>query len=255
MLETAKAETEVIPTVSVPPPSSAAGVNWTRFLAFGTSAGIAIVDSDLGASDLEIALVRARPGGVTVVAHATISNYRNRPPAEWGREFRDFLIKHGEKHLSATVLLPRQDVIVRVAEVPGVQKKDIPSALEFQIDSMHPYGEESVAFGWAKADLNHAMVGIVRQATLDEYVAAFNQAGIAVAGFTFSASAIYSAMRVFGAAPKDFATVTMRATACSRFMAKALPSRSSPRNSIWRRPARLPWLIQNFGSPAKSGQA
>ncbi len=88
-----------------------------------------------------------------------------------------------------------------------LEKKDIPSALEFQIDSMHPYGEEPVAFGWAKADMNHAMVGIVRQATLDEYVAAFDQAGIAVAGFTFSASAIYSALRVFGTAPKDFAVV------------------------------------------------
>jgi Tfp pilus assembly protein PilN len=202
MLETAKAETEITPTVSASPPSSVGGVNWTRFLAFGTAAGVTI-----GASDLEVALVRARPGGATVVAHATISNYRNRPPAEWGSEFRDFLIKHGEKHLSATVLLSRQDVIVRVAGVPGVQKKDIPAALEFQIDSMHPYGEEPVAFGWAKADLNHAMVGIVRQATLEEYVAAFDQAGIAIAGFTFSASAIYSALRVFGAAPKDFAVV------------------------------------------------
>ncbi len=36
MLETAKPETELTPTVSSPPPSSANGVDWTRFLVFGT---------------------------------------------------------------------------------------------------------------------------------------------------------------------------------------------------------------------------
>jgi Tfp pilus assembly protein PilN len=200
MVETAS--DTLTPTVSTPPPTSSAGANWTKYLVFGTSAGIAIVDSDL-----EVALVRARPNGVTVAAQATISNFRNRPPAEWGREFRDFLIKNGEKHLSATVLLPRRDVIVRLAAVPGVQKKDIPAALEFQIDSMHPYGDEPVAFAWAKADANTAMVGIIRESSLDAYVDAFQQAGIAVAGFTFSASAIYAALRVFGAAPKNFAII------------------------------------------------
>jgi Tfp pilus assembly protein PilN len=199
MVETA---TEIIPTVSTPPPSSAAGANWTKYLAFGTSAGIAI-----GESALEVALVRARPNGVTVAAQATISNFGARQPIEWGREFRDFLMKNGEKHLSATVLLPRRDVIVRVAAVPGVQNKDLRAALEFQIDSMHPYGDEAVAFGYAKADAGNALVGIIRQSTLDAYIELFEQAGIAVAGFTFSASVMYAALRVFGAAPKDFAIV------------------------------------------------
>jgi Tfp pilus assembly protein PilN len=202
MLETSRADTEIVPTVSTAPPSSALGADWTRYLAFGTSVGIAIGDSHL-----EVALVRARPNGVTVAAQATISDYRRRTPAEWGREFRDFLIKNGEKHLSATILLPRREVIVRLASVPGVQKKDIPAALEFQIDSMHPYGDEPVAFAWAKADATTAMVGIIRSSKLDDYVEAFQQAGIAVAGFTFSASAVYSALRLFGKAPKDFAIV------------------------------------------------
>ena len=124
MLETSRAETEIVPTVSTAPPSSALGADWTRYLAFGTSVGMAIGDSHL-----EVALVRARPNGITVAAQATISDYRRRTPAEWGREFRDFLIKNGEKHLSATILLPRREVIVRLASVPGVQKKDIPAAL------------------------------------------------------------------------------------------------------------------------------
>ena len=196
-------ETESLaPTVSSPPPSSADGANWTKYAAFGTSCGVTI-----GESVLEIALVRARPNGVTVAAQATISDYRHRPAAEWGKEFRDFLARNGEKHLSATVLLPRHAVIVRVAAVPGVQKKDVAAALEFQIDSMHPFGDEAVAFAWAKADANNVMVGVVRQSVIDGYVELFEQAGIAVAGFTFSASALYSALRVFGDAPKDFAIV------------------------------------------------
>jgi Tfp pilus assembly protein PilN len=36
---------------------------------------------------------------------------------------------------------------------------------------------------------------------------AFQEAGVAVAGFTFSASALYAALRLFGPAPKDFAIV------------------------------------------------
>jgi Tfp pilus assembly protein PilN len=188
--------------VAAPLQPAAPAQNWTRYLAFGTAAGIAIGDSDL-----EIALIRARPNGISVAARATIADFRHRAPADWGKEFRDFLQTHGEKHLSATVLLPRRDVIVRLASVPGVQKKDIPGALEFQIDSMHPYGNEPVAFAWAKAGVNNVLVGLIRQSILDDYVQLFQSAAIAVEGFTFSASALYAALRVFGPAPKDFAIV------------------------------------------------
>jgi Tfp pilus assembly protein PilN len=184
------------------PKSALDGVNWTKFIAWGTSAGISI-----GESDLEIALLRARPAGVTVVARESIANFRNRTPTEWGREFREFLQINGEKHLSATVLLPRRDVIVRLASVPGVQTKDIAGALEFQIDSMHPYGDEPVSFAWARADANNVLIGIIRETVLDAYIKVFEDAGVAVSGFTFSASAIYSALRIFGTAPKDFAII------------------------------------------------
>jgi Tfp pilus assembly protein PilN len=200
-MKVAETESAIAPAVHSRK-TSASGVNWTRFLAVGTSAGISI-----GESDLEIALVRARPAGVTVVAHASIVNFRNRTPADWGREFRDFLARNGEKHLSATVLLPRRDVIVRLAAVPGVATKDIPGALEFQIDSMHPYGDEPVTFAWSRAGANNVLIGIIREAALDVYVSAFETAGVAVAGFTFQASAIYSSLRIFGTAPKDFAIV------------------------------------------------
>jgi Tfp pilus assembly protein PilN len=187
--------------VALPASTKAKGPDWTRFLAFGASAGISIGDTGL-----EVVLVRARPNGVTVVARTTIADFRLRAH-EWGREFREFLASHNEKHLSATVLLPRRDVIVRLASVPGVLNKDMDGALAFQIDSMHPYGEEAVASAWSRADANTVLVGVIRQSTLDDYIRMFEEAGIAVAGFTFSASAIYSSLRVFGPAPKDFAAV------------------------------------------------
>jgi Tfp pilus assembly protein PilN len=194
-------ETEIpIATPVVAPPKI---TNWTKFLVFGASVGIAIQDAHL-----EVVLVRARPNGVTVMARTTISDFRIRAAADWGKEFHEFLVLHGEKHLSATVLLPRRDVIVRLAAVPGVKDKDITGALAFQIDSMHPFGDEPVASAWSRADAaTNVMVGVIRQTVLDNHVRMFVDAGVAVAGFTFSASAIHSALRLFGAAPKDFAAV------------------------------------------------
>jgi Tfp pilus assembly protein PilN len=196
-------ETENRISIAQPAPVKPNSPNWTRFLAFGVSVGISIQGNSL-----EIVLVRVRPNGVTIVARATIADFHHRAPADWGREFREFLVQHGEKHLSATVLLPRRDVIVRLAAVPGVQDKDITGALAFQIDSMHPFGDEAVASAWSRADAAaNVLVGVIRQSVLDSYIKIFTEAGIAVAGFTFSASAIHAALRLYGAAPKDFAAL------------------------------------------------
>jgi Tfp pilus assembly protein PilN len=185
---------------SAPPKTFMAGLeNWKNLLVIGTSVGV-----EIAGGDLQMAIVRGRPNGATVVAKLFIPNFRDRTPLDWGREFQDFLQQHGQKHLSATVLLPRREVIVRLASMPGVSRKDIPGALAFQIDSMHPYGDEAVSFAWSRADVNTVLVGIIRKDVLDEYIALFQAAGIPVSGFTFSASAIYSALRLYGAPPRNF---------------------------------------------------
>ena len=81
---------------------------WRRALAFGTGFGIAI-----GERNLEAAIVQSRPSGVTTIATTTIHDFRNRPAAEWGAELLRFLAATGETRLAATVLLPRDEVIVR----------------------------------------------------------------------------------------------------------------------------------------------
>lgn len=178
----------------------AATGEWMRYVAFGTAIGV-----EIGERDLHAAIVRARPGGATVVSTLRIADFRVRPPKEWGTEYHHWLKQHGVKHLAATVVLPRREAIVRQAAMPGVNKKDMGSAVGYQIDSLHPYGDEEVAYGWSHAGASTVVVGIMRDSVLGTYMHLFQDAGIPVAGFTFSAAAIYGALRLFGPPPQNFA--------------------------------------------------
>ena len=63
--------------------------------------------------------------------------------------------------------------------MPGVAAKDIENAIRFQLDSLHPYGEEEVAWGWSWLAAGAVMVGIVRRSTVERY-AAQGRSGIVV---------------------------------------------------------------------------
>src|SRR6202789_418515 len=160
---------------------------WRRAIVFGTGFGIAI-----GERNLEVAIVRARPSGATLVAATTIADFRNRPAAEWGAELLRFLAAAGENRLAATVLLPRDEVIVRVVTLPGVASKDAASAIELQIDNLHPWGDVEVAWGWSRAGHDHLLMGLVRKELLDSYETLLAQGGILLAAVTFSTAGVYS---------------------------------------------------------------
>jgi len=179
-------------------PGSPKRSNWKKFIAAGSGIGI-----EIGAKDLEVTAVRVRPNGITVAGLLTIRDFAQRPAAEWGKEYARFLEENHIAHLAATVLLPRREIIVRQISLPGVEPRDFASAIALQIDTLHPYGDEPVVSGWSRVGTG-ALVGILRQATLDRYCALFAEAGLAVASFTFSASAIYAAHRV----PSDTLSVT-----------------------------------------------
>jgi Tfp pilus assembly protein PilN len=164
-----------------------------KLLAFGTGAGI-----EIRGSDLEVALVRVRPTGIEVTGRLTIRGFRDRPAAEWGREYTAFLKSRGASYLGATVLLPRQDVIVRQIAFPGVSGPDLGAAIALQLDTLHPYGEDDVQYGWTPLGKGSVLLGILRRTTLEQYASLFDEAGIPVACFTFSAGAIHSAMRLLG---------------------------------------------------------
>jgi hypothetical protein len=163
---------------------------------FGTGFGIAI-----GERNLEAAIVRARPAGPAVLATTTIGDFRARPAAEWGAELLRFISGAREARLAATVLLPRDEVIVRTVSLPGVGDKDAASAIELQIDTLHPWGDVEVAWGWSRVGRGDIVIGLVRKEQLDSWEVLFAEAGIPMAAATFSAAVIHSALRVWNAAP------------------------------------------------------
>jgi hypothetical protein len=169
-----------------------------KLLAFGTGIGV-----EVGAADLEVVAVRVRPNRVHVAGHLAIRNFAGRPAAEWGAEYGHFLKSLGMGHMSATVLLPRREVIVRQVPLPGVAVREMESAIRFQLDTLHPYGDDDVAWGWSAVGAGAALVGIARRAAVEGYAQLFAEAGVAVGSFTFSAAAVHSAIRLNGHASPD----------------------------------------------------
>ncbi len=166
-----------------------------RLLAFGSGVGI-----EINGDDLEVVAARVRPSRVRVLGRFTIQNFTGRPAAEWGAEYAQFLKSWGVGYLSATVLLPRRDVIARQVALPGVAAKDVEGAIRFQLDSLHPYGEDEISWGWSPLEYGAVLVGIVRRAEMERYISLFTEAGILVSSFTFSAAAVHAAVRLNGAA-------------------------------------------------------
>jgi hypothetical protein len=176
---------------------------WQRALAFGTGLGIAILDRNI-----EAAIVRARPSGATSAGTTTIADFRSRPAAEWGAELMRFVAAAGETRLAATVLLPRDEVIVRTLALPGVADKDAAGAIELQIDSLHPWGDTEVTWGWSRAGRDNIVIGLTRKEVLDAWETLFAEAGIPVAAITFSAVVIHAALRIWNSAPAALLCVT-----------------------------------------------
>jgi hypothetical protein len=164
-----------------------------KLLAFGSGIGI-----EIGAHSLEVVATRVRPSKIMVLGRLVIENFVGRPAAEWGAEYSRFVKALGIGHLAATVLLPRREVIVRQVALPGVAAKDREGAIRFQLDSLHPYGEEEVEWGWSPLGFGAVLVGVVRREVVDRYHGLFMEAGVPVASFTFSAAAVHAAIRLNG---------------------------------------------------------
>lgn len=163
-------------------------------LAFGTGVGIEIRSQDLG-----VVITQVRPDGAKVTASTVIQNFRERPAGEWGSEYLRFLRENGGSRLAATVVAPKREVIVRQIALPGIARKDVAAAVGYQVETLHPYGDEDVAVGWQRVSENGtALLGIMRRTALDGYMEKFSEAGVAVACFTFSAAALHGGVRLFG---------------------------------------------------------
>src|SRR5487761_1892251 len=172
-----------------------------KFVAFGAGAGIEIA-GPRGAETLRISAVQVRPNGARQEGGFSIENAAQRPAAEWGQEYAAFLRKLDAKHAVATVLLPREDVILRQIAVPGVSDKDLPAAVGYQMEGLHPYSENEVVSSWVRLPGSPiVLVAITRKAALERYRAWFAEAGIKVGSFTCAAAVLYSARRLFASGP------------------------------------------------------
>src|SRR6266481_1966743 len=190
-------------------------------LAFGTGVGI-----EIRARDLAVTVAQVRPSGARVAASTVIQNFRERPAGEWGSEYLRFLREHGGSHLAATVVAPKREVIVRQVALPGVANKDLAAAVGYQVETLHPYGEDEVAFGWKRISENGtALIGIMRRASLDGYMEKFAEAGVAVACFTFSAAALHGAVRLFAEPPAQGLLATAETERGEREVYGESPSR------------------------------
>ena len=70
------------------------------------------------------------------------------------------------------------------------------------MDGLHPFSEDEAVSGWARLeDRASVLIGITRREVIDRWTGLFSEAGIKIASLTFSAAAIYCALRVFGSAP------------------------------------------------------
>src|SRR5216684_1146527 len=169
------------------------------WLAVGTGVGI-----EIGSKDLNVTVARVRPNGAKILGELNIHRFRELPAGEWGATYTEFLKKLGVRHLAASVLLPRDEVIVRQVSLPGVANKDVPAALAYQIDSLHPFPEEEAAYDWGRlGSTPMVLVGIARRDVVDRYVNLFTEAGVKIGAFTFSAVSMYSAVRLIGAPPPE----------------------------------------------------
>jgi hypothetical protein len=166
-------------------------------LAFGTGVGIEIRERDLA-----VTISHVRPNGVRIAGSTVIQDFRDRPAGEWGSEYLKFLRQHGVSHLSATVVAPKREVIVRQVALPGVANKEFGAAIGYQVETLHPYGEDEVVYGWQRiSESGTALIGILRRSTFDAYLEKFAEAGVAVACFTFSAAALHGAARLLAVPP------------------------------------------------------
>ncbi len=191
------------PTVaSVPSGGLRLAPFWKRAAASGTGLAIA-VDQD----SIDILIVRVRPASVTIVGYQRFSGIKERSTTEIGAEYARFLRTNGIPHLPAWVLLPRGDLIVRTLSLPGVPAKDLDAAIGLQLESLHPYVDQGVHYGFVRIGKTpQVLVGIAREDLVDRWIAFFEEAGVKLAGFTFSADALYRAIRCLRVPDAGFAT-------------------------------------------------
>lgn len=155
---------------------------------------------EIRGADLEFVCLKRRLRGLFVAERMRLERYRALRPAEAGREYRAFLKRQGLKTANAVVSLPRGQALLRLLALPAEAERNLAKVIDYQVDGLHPFEEGGVYYDFAvlrreDSDGGRLQVAVVmmEKKAADEYYEWFSQAGIAVAGFTVSAAAMYAA--------------------------------------------------------------
>ena len=142
----------------------------------------------------------------------------------------------------------RAQIVSRIVVLPGVRDADAPQAIGFQLDSLHPWGDDDVAWAWQRIGQSSSFSVVIAQRELvDRYASLLSEAGIRLAGFTSSGSALFFAARLgeqrlrrISSPYADGRPAWPRAR--SRSMRRAPRTRSTMRCSLcrWSAPSRSP---------------
>ena len=158
--------------------------------------------------DLVVVAVRLRAGGPVVLGRTRIPRFRQRPPLEWGSEHAAFLRSLGLQHLAATLCIPRDETVFRTLSLPSMSRRDVRSAISWQLDDLHPYGDKPILHAWAPLDQQREPSGqrsvaalVAPAETIENYSRLFAAAGIRLASCTTSPSALRAAIRVESGSP------------------------------------------------------
>ncbi len=170
---------------------------------------------DFEAESFRALYVRRQWKRIRVVDSLEIPQYRELGPAECGRRYRQFLRRHGLKVPWTVVALPRSAVLLRTLHLPAaIEDKDVPRAVEYQLESLHPFEEGSVYWDvarwtepekswWPQRGANgegtatgapHRMVAIAEKQTVEQIAAWLQEAEIPVTQFGVTAALLVGTM-------------------------------------------------------------
>ncbi|MBI4464409.1 MAG: hypothetical protein HY647_06865, partial [Acidobacteria bacterium] len=107
------------------------------------------IGMDARGRDLHAVCVKRMGNRIRVLDRLEIPRYRELPPAECGKTYREFLRRNGLKVPWTVVALPRSAFLLRRLNLPGVVQKELRRAIEYQVEGLHPFESGSVCWDFA----------------------------------------------------------------------------------------------------------
>jgi Tfp pilus assembly protein PilN len=172
---------------------------------------------DIEGGVLRAVYVKRRWRRVRVIDSLSIPGCHQLGPQECGRRYAEFLRRNGLSAPWTAVALPRSEVLLRSLYFPKAAEAELSGAIEYQLDSLHPFEENSVYWAFSSSqnpatpgnparDRIEVLVAIVEKHTADAIADWFEQAGIAISQFTVTTAALMNTIQKFLQVQSDAAS-------------------------------------------------